>query len=154
MVQTALKQKGFPKEELVHHDHEEMDISRLTRNEQLVLTALKQAQGPLKAYELLTILKEHGVKAPMTIYRALDRLEDKGLIYKLDAMNAFVMCHHTNPHPLRIFLVCAECNRVEELEEESVSTLDWESLRQTAQASGFSAKTMHIEIRGSWADCP
>ncbi|MEM7741140.1 MAG: hypothetical protein AAF225_10105, partial [Pseudomonadota bacterium] len=53
---------------------------RLTKNDRLVLSALENADGPLKAYDLLERLKEQGIGAPMTVYRALDRLQKQGLV--------------------------------------------------------------------------
>lgn len=127
--------------------------TRLTRNERLVLDVLSAQDGPMKAYPLLAALKEHGVKAPMTVYRALDRLEAKGLIHKLDGMNAFIICNHDEPHPLQVFLVCVKCNKAEEVEEAKVAGFNWPSARTLAGAKGFAAQTARMEIRGVCAEC-
>jgi Fur family zinc uptake transcriptional regulator len=128
------------------------NAGRLTRNERLVLTVLDGSDGPMKAYELLASLKDQGVKAPMTVYRALERLESKGLVHKLDGMNAFVICNHDKPHPVQTFLICVECSRVEELAEDGLS-FHWSSMRDIAASRGFSAASTRIEIRGVCPDC-
>lgn len=142
MVQSASRARGVA-----------TDALQLTRNEQLVLSALDSAKEPLKAYELLAALKDQGVKAPMTVYRALDRLKEKGLVHKLNAMNAFVMCNHATPHPMQMFLICPRCNKVEELEEQRVTRLDWPRLKAVAERQGFAAASAQIEIRGICKDC-
>ncbi|WOI52642.1 Fur family transcriptional regulator [Parvularcula sp. LCG005] len=134
-------------------EHTHTVSQRLTRNERLVLEVLGQTEGPMKAYELLASLKDHGIKAPMTVYRALDRLESKGLIHKLDAINSFVICNHETPHPVQTFLVCSQCSRAEELEESRVKTLEWSVMRSIAQPKGFTADSARIEIRGICMDC-
>lgn len=126
---------------------------RLTRNEELVLSVLKEQTGPMKAYELLAALKDHGIKAPMTVYRALDRLEAKGYIHKLDAMNAFLVCNHDTPHPMQTFIVCSTCSRVEEVPEANVTGLNWNELQALAKMSAFTAQSARIELRGVCSDC-
>lgn len=125
----------------------------LTRNERLVLEVLSREDGPMKAYELLAALKDKGVKAPMTVYRALDRLENKGLVHKLDGINSFVICNHDAPHPVQLFLICTNCNRVEEIREHAVAEFDWEALTRIGDPLGFSPESTRVEVRGICADC-
>ncbi|MGV6819211.1 MAG: Fur family transcriptional regulator [Parvularcula sp.] len=127
--------------------------ARLTRNERLVLDVLSGQSGPMKAYELLAALKDHGIKAPMTVYRALDRLEAKGLIHKMDAMNAFLVCNHDTPHPVQTFLVCAACNQVKEIQEHGVTGLTWSALQGVAGDNSFRANSARLEIRGICDEC-
>ena len=58
----------------------------LTKNQILVLDKLTAASKPQTAYSLLEQLKEHGLKAPPQIYRALDKLLALGLIHKLESI--------------------------------------------------------------------
>ena len=126
----------------------------LTRNEAMVLGTLKTAQGPLKAYELLAQLKTRGVKAPMTVYRALDRLEGRGLVHKLDGLGAFVVCNHDAPHAAQTFLVCDGCAGVTELPaSQDVDAMDPSRLRRMASDSGFVMESARLEIRGRCGDC-
>ena len=52
--------------------------TKLTRNQQIVRDCLKAAGQPLSAYDILNLdaAREQGLKAPLTIYRALDKLLD------------------------------------------------------------------------------
>ena len=126
----------------------------LTRNEAMVLGTLKTADGPLKAYELLAQLKTRGVKAPMTVYRALDRLEGRGLVHKLDGLGAFVVCNHDAPHAAQTFLVCDGCAGVAELPaSQDTDAMDPSRLRNMAADSGFVMESARLEIRGRCRDC-
>ena len=126
----------------------------LTRNETLVLETLESADAPLKAYELLGQLKTQGVKAPMTVYRALERLEGRGLVHKLDGLGAFVVCNHDEPHALQTFLVCDGCAGVTEVRGAPVEAgLDAGRIESLAHESGFSVGSARLEIRGRCETC-
>jgi Fur family zinc uptake transcriptional regulator len=124
---------------------------RLTKNDRLVLTALEDAEAPLKAYDLLERLKTQGIGAPMTVYRALDRLQKQGLVHKLDALGAFVVCSHGHPHGVEIFLVCRGCDGVEEIKEGADRLQDIAQL--ASDACDFKADLIRVEIRGECRDC-
>ena len=79
----------------------------LTKNQILVLDTLKAAPKPQTAYSLLEQLKEHGLKAPPQIYRALEKLLTLGLIHKLESINSFVACQHSDcGHQIAGFAIC------------------------------------------------
>ncbi len=44
----------------------------LSPHSQKVLDLLEKSHKPLSAYEILDKLRKHGIKAPPTVYRALD----------------------------------------------------------------------------------
>ena len=121
----------------------------LTKNESLVWEALVLGHEPLKAYEILDHLKEKGVRAPMTVYRALDGLEQKGHIHKLEGLNSFVLCNHDGPHSIQSFLICDDCASAQEIELEAVEANLLPELRRT----GFKMGTARLEVRGQCANC-
>lgn len=123
--------------------------SGLTKNEQLVWDALADSPEPKKAYEILDMLKEKGVRAPMTVYRALDGLEGKGVIHKLDGMNSFVLCNHEGPHEVQAFLVCEKCTNVIEVDLDGASV----SFAPAVKREGFAMHTARLEVRGVCGDC-
>ncbi|MEO1656285.1 MAG: Fur family transcriptional regulator [Pseudomonadota bacterium] len=124
---------------------------RLTKNDKLVLTALEDADGPLKAYDLLERLKEQGIGAPMTVYRALDRLQKQGLVHKLDGLGAFVVCKHGAPHAVEAFQICTKCDNVEELWEVD-STLH-QLVHDASEKGAFHAEMVRVEVRGLCTKC-
>lgn len=123
--------------------------SGLSKNEQLVWQALAQSAEPLKAYDILDRLKGQGVRAPMTVYRALDGLETKGHIHKLEGLNAFFLCNHEGPHPVQTFLVCESCSAVEELDVVAVET----DIAPAVKAAAFDMRTARLEIKGNCVNC-
>jgi Fur family zinc uptake transcriptional regulator len=133
-----------------HHDHGNPGgPAGLTKNEQLVWDSLTEGRGPLKAYEILDSLKAKGVRAPMTVYRALEGLEDKGFIHKLEGINAFVPCKHEAPHEVQVFLICESCASAKEVELESIAG----DLRPHLKRASFMMKTARVEARGLCANC-
>ena len=121
----------------------------LSKNETMVWETLAAGDDPLKAYEILDQLKERGVRAPMTVYRALDGLEGKGHIHKIDGMNAFVLCNHEGPHLVQTFLVCESCSNVKELEMVAVEAGILDAVRK----SSFEMNTARLEIKGACEAC-
>ena len=136
------------------HDHACCDGGKkppvgLTKNETLVWSALNEAGQQMKAYEILDKLKAQGVRAPMTVYRALDGLEQKGIIHKLEALNSFVICNHNDPHQVQVFRVCEECDFVDEIDIEGLEAL----ISPYARGDGFSMTVAHLELRGVCKKC-
>lgn len=121
----------------------------LSKNEKLVWEALAASPDPLKAYEILDRLKDKGVRAPMTVYRALDGLEAKGHIHKLDGLNAFVLCNHEGPHVVQTFLVCETCSTVQELQVVAVEA----DIMPAVRAADFDMHMARLEIKGHCNNC-
>ena len=129
-------------------DHKRPPLG-LTKNELLVWRALYENGEPLKAYEILDLLKTKGVRAPMTVYRALEGLENKGVVHKLEGLNAFVVCNHEGPHDVQVFMVCEGCGMVAETEIENLDRLIAPHVRR----SSFAMKMARIELRGVCHKC-
>jgi hypothetical protein len=82
-----------------------------------VLGLVAAAGKPVKAYDLLDLMKsEGGSTAPPTVYRALDFLLEQGFIHRLASVNAFVGCHHPQVRHSVPFLICDDCQNAIELE--------------------------------------
>jgi len=123
----------------------------LTRNQSLVLAALTAAEGPLSAYTILDRLRDEGFRAPLQVYRALDKLTGLGLVHRLESLNAFVACIHPHCHGggTVAFAICDKCGQVDEFSDETVA----ERLAGWAAAHGFHPRKTTIEIRGTCAAC-
>jgi Fur family zinc uptake transcriptional regulator len=123
----------------------------LTRNQELVLGALTQTSGPLSAYDILDRLRGDGLRAPLQIYRALEKLVERGLAHRLESLNAFVACADTHCHRkgLIAFAICAGCGKVDEFADEVIE----ERLGAWAGQTGFKVERTTMEIRGQCAEC-
>jgi Fur family zinc uptake transcriptional regulator len=123
----------------------------LTRNQELVLGALTQTSGPLSAYDILDRLRGDGLRAPLQVYRALEKLVERGLAHRLESLNAFVACADTHCHRkgLIAFAICAGCGKVDEFADEVIE----ERLGAWAGQTGFKVERTTMEIRGQCAEC-
>jgi len=123
----------------------------LTKNQSLVFGALNRADGPLTAYAILDELRVEGFRAPLQVYRALERLQDYGLVHRLESLNAFVACSHPNcaKHESAAFAICETCGHVTEFSSEDALA----GLRSWADSTGFSPVKTTIELRGTCGKC-
>lgn len=88
---------------------------RLTPVRRRVLELLLEADAPVKAYDLLDMLKPGpGAAMPPTVYRALDFLMGLGLAHKIEALNAYVSCAHSHDGGGAELFICTQCHVVEE----------------------------------------
>ena len=95
----------------------------LSKNQQIVLSIIEKAKGPLKAYSILYNVQKKGIKAPLQVYRALERLIKIGKIHKIESRNAFIACRNsactiTNA---TAFSICESCEDVKEISSSKLS---------------------------------
>ncbi len=124
----------------------------LSRNEDLVLTALRDEAGPQTAYQILDRLRGDGLKAPLHVYRALRSLSDRHLVHRLESLNAFVACnhhHHADPRHAAVFAICETCGRVSEATDPALT----EVLTALARRQDFALRDSAVEMRGLCAAC-
>ena len=117
--------------------------------DQLVAEALRAASRPLSAYELIDRLRNHGVSAPTTVYRALNRLIAAGQVHRLESLNAFVSCAGDCQHGTAVFAICGTCGTVAEFDDDVVA----KRLAAWAHRAKFSLERTTIELRGRCGTC-
>ena len=123
---------------------------RLTPLRKEVLELIASEHKPIKAYDLLALLREkHGNAAPPTVYRALDFLLENGFIHKLESINAFVSCHHPDEAHQVPFLICDVCSSAQEVCDERVASL----IEAQASAFGFRPQAQTLEVHGVCKRC-
>lgn len=122
----------------------------LTGNQRMIYGALLELGRTAKAYELLDILREQGVKAAPTIYRALNELMEKGLVQHIVSMQTFVALPTSElTQGQKVMLVCDECGKARPLDNKPILA----ALRSNARKSGFDVKSYHLEISASCGQC-
>ena len=128
-------------------------IADLTKNQTLVMNALSNADGPLSAYSILDELRDQGLRAPLQVYRALDKLVEFGLVHRLESLNAFVACQHPScggqKQETVLFTICEKCGKVQELVNDRLV----QTINDLASEIEFSLRESVIELRGMCADC-
>ena len=134
---------------------------RFTPLRQQIYELVLQANKPVGAYDLITQLQQMrlsdnvsepgGTKnvAPPTVYRSLEFLLSEGLIHQLTSINAYVPCCHPRAHHTAAFLICEQCQRVQECSSLPVQ----EMMSFAEQDIGFTVARSVIELSGRCQDC-
>jgi Fur family zinc uptake transcriptional regulator len=122
----------------------------LTPHCQKVLALLDKSPKPLTAYDILDKLRKHGIKAPPTVYRALETLTEQGLVHRIETLGAFVACHeHESDHSHAQFAVCRECGSVEEIHDAQLTA----SIKKLAASLKFRIEREMLELMGLCSKC-
>ncbi len=120
--------------------------ARLTDLRRRAIALLAEAQGPVKAYDLLPGLGTvNGPAKPASAYRTLEFLEELGIVHRVAGLNAFVLCDGEAHGQATALFICETCNK-------SVERPVDPALLDQAPA-GFTVSRVVIEIYGECAEC-
>lgn len=123
-----------------------------------IMAMLADSRRAMTAYELLDGLRPTGVSAPLTVYRALDKLIEAGKVHRIESRNAFVACrdshghdhHHTHHHDRTVgFAICDRCGAVDEFIDRELH----ERIDADLVSKGFAPHSSFIEVLGLCAVC-
>lgn len=130
----------------------------LNRNDRKVLSALGRSEKPLSAYDILDRARSDALKAPVQVYRALQKLESRGLVHRIEALNAFVACsehgesctkrEHVHERHRPGFVICRDCGAVREFEDARIA-----GIARDAAGPGFAVELVALEVYGHCAAC-
>ncbi len=123
----------------------------LTKNQQIVLNLVEKSSQPLKAYSILFNVQKKGLKAPLQVYRALDKLVEIGKIHKIESRNAFVACKNSNcvVSNATAFSICESCEKVTEINNSKLSKY----LSNFKDNSGMNYSKYNLEFFGLCKKC-
>jgi len=123
---------------------------RFTKIRRLVLELIWQSHKPLGAYELLPAIKEAGFNsAPPTVYRALEFLQEHGLVHRISSLNAFIGCSHPGHQCSCCFLICDQCQLAVEVESPVLAN----AIGGLSKEMGFVVEREHLELVGKCRQC-
>ena len=123
---------------------------RLTPLRKRVLEIIWRGHAPIGAYEILAeIAKDRDKAGPPTVYRALEFLQEAGLVHRLESINAFVGCDHADKEHAAQLLICAKCRRVSEMEDAELT----HTLEKRARSLGFRYNRGPVEVKAICNDC-
>lgn len=136
-----------------------MKTPQLNKNDKKVLSALGRSEKPLSAYDILDRARSDALKAPVQVYRSLEKLSKEGLVHRIEALNAFVACsdcaHAAHEHGKHVhaehrpgFVICRDCGSVREFEDERIGRIAGE-----AAGEDFSVELVSLEVFGHCAAC-
>ena len=112
---------------------------------------LEKEPNPMSAYMILDQLREAGLRAPLQVYRALEKLIGMGRVHRLESLNAYISCSHVSceKNGVTAFLICDRCDHVQEVCDDSVSLF----VAELAQKTKFNAAKSSIELNGVCDAC-
>jgi Fur family zinc uptake transcriptional regulator len=123
---------------------------RLTEIRRRVLELVCGYKRPVGAYALLDDLREEGRSAaPPTVYRALDFLQQQGLVHRLATNNTYIACAHPDRSHEGVFLVCNSCGCTQEIHSQAII----EMLQSNAGEFNFQVQHAAVEITGLCLRC-
>ena len=124
---------------------------KLTNNQQTVLNLLEGTKEPLKAYAILFDIQKKGIKSPLQVYRALDKLIEMGKVHKIESKNSYIACNNSNctSQTSTSFLICEVCDKVTELKKNNLNTY----FSKISEKSNFKYTKHNLEIYGSCKTC-
>ena len=98
-------------------------MQNLSKNQQIIFDLIDKSPEPLKAYSILFNVQKRGIKAPLQVYRALDKLVEIGKIHKIESRNAFIACQNSSCQVSKAtaFSICESCEKVTEINNSSLS---------------------------------
>ena len=120
---------------------------QLNANDEKVLGALSKQLKPMSAYDILDAVKGTAVKAPVQVYRSLEKLMGSGQVHRVETLNAFVVCGCKHIDTAPGFFVCTGCGDVSEFDSrEALGTL-------AALTSGYRIERISVELSGTCPGC-
>ena len=124
---------------------------KLTNNQEAVLNLLEKSKEPFKAYAILFHIQRKGIKSPLQVYRALDKLIEIGKVHKIESKNSYIACNNTNctSQTSTSFLICEVCDKVTELKKNNLPTY----FSKLSEKSSFKYTKHNLEIYGSCNNC-
>lgn len=122
---------------------------RFTDTRRRVLEIVWNRHGPIGAYDILEVLQAERRAAPPTVYRALEFLQEQGLVHKIESLNAFVGCSHPGGAHVSQFLICTNCRQAAELDDPDIAYL----ISRKMVSAGFDVSRQTIELQGVCSDC-
>ena len=128
-----------------------LSTDKLTNNQLTVLNLLEQSKEPLKAYAILFNIQKKGIKSPLQVYRALDKLIEIGKVHKIESKNSYIACNNVNcsSQTSTSFLICKMCDKVTELKKNNLSSY----FSKLSELSNFKYTKHNLEIYGSCKNC-
>ena len=123
---------------------------RLTPVRRRTLQILLDSPRALGAYDVLERLVAQGfANQPPVAYRALEFLEEQGLIHRIRRLNAFTACMHIGQAHAPAFLICRACHAVAEAPATEVVA----ALESAAARLHFTIERSTIEALGLCPAC-
>ena len=123
----------------------------LSKNQKIIFDIIDKSGEPMKAYSILFNVQKKGIKAPLQVYRALDKLVEIGKIHKIESRNAFIACQNSNCQISKAtaFSICENCEKVTEINNLNLSKY----LSNFEDDTGMKYQKYNLEFFGLCKKC-
>ena len=128
--------------------HKEINLSK---NQQIIFDIIDKSSEPLKAYAILFNVQKKGIKAPLQVYRALDKLVEIGKIHKVESRYAFIACQNSSCQISKAtaFSICEVCEKISEISNSKLSKY----LSNFSDNTGMKYSKYNLEFFGLCKKC-
>ena len=125
--------------------------NNLSKNQKIIFDIIDKSGEPMKAYSILFNVQKKGIKAPLQVYRALDKLVEIGKIHKVESRNAFIACKSSSCEISKAtaFSICTKCENVSEINNPKLSKY----LSNFEDDSGMKYNKYNLEFFGLCKKC-
>ena len=122
----------------------------LTPLRRQVFACLAAADGPLGAYDIVERLGRERRISPVSVYRALEFLQEAGLTHRIALRNTYLPCHGEHgAGETTVFLVCQTCGGVDEVASSTLAR----GLDGLAGSVDFKPLSHTVELEGECSAC-
>ena len=123
----------------------------LSKNQKIIFDIIDKSGEPMKAYSILFDVQKKGIKAPLQVYRALDKLVAIGKIHKIESRNAFIACQNSSCQISKAtaFSICESCEQVSEISNNKLSKY----LSNFVDETGMKFTKYNLEFFGLCKKC-
>lgn len=115
-----------------------------------ILKLVLESHIPFGAYDILAKLKLESESAkPITVYRILDLFLENNVVHKIESQNKFLACSHPGENHNCWFLICNNCNNIQELCSSKLK----DAIDSECKNYNFTLKKTILEINGICRIC-
>lgn len=139
---------SYPNNFIKYYDTLSLKLTSLRKE---VLYILWRSDTPMKAYEILNeLLNTKSNATPPNVYRTLDFFVSRGLIHKIESIQAYTICVEPIKHlATEILMVCNFCRKVIETSDMQIHKL----FKNISQKNFFHITEGAVELKGTCASC-
>ena len=127
-----------------------MEKTRTTRQEQLIMSVLREAAVPLTAGEIYArCVQRQPTLAKSTVYRNLEAMQGRGEVSAGLLENGERLYAAAEPHAHKHYMICKDCNARLDLPACPMDALE----KEIARRDGFTVTDHVIQLYGYCREC-
>ena len=119
------------------------------KNNVVALNIIKKSKKSLTAYEILDKFQKIKKVQPMTVYRSLNYLINKGVIHKANHNKSYLLCNHSHKEKHKTSIaICKKCGDSEELKSNI-----FQNLFKKHNVKNYDFNSFNMEVLTTCKEC-